>query len=144
LSVASISAQKSQQGDISPTGRLGEALQPNSLPCGIILHCTPCFIRQQSLSRVGFLETRSSVRRGEGGGERRGGPLWSPAVPFSLKQSLEGTTPMEKDVAFPNDFLTNGVELRCFLVVSNYARSLAFYSPLACLLPLWYTKTKLN
>ena len=34
---------------------------------------------------------------------------------------------MEKDVAFPNDFPTNGVELRCFLVVSNYARSLAFY-----------------
>jgi catechol 2,3-dioxygenase-like lactoylglutathione lyase family enzyme len=34
---------------------------------------------------------------------------------------------MEKDVAFPNDFPTNGVELRCFLVVSNYARSLEFY-----------------
>ena len=33
---------------------------------------------------VGFLETCSSVRRGEGGGERRGGPLWSPAVPFHL------------------------------------------------------------
>jgi len=41
--------------------------------------------------------------------------------------SLEGTTPMEKDGAFPNDFPINGVELRCFLVVSNYARSLAFY-----------------
>jgi len=26
----------------------------------------------------------SSVRRGEGGGERLGGPLWSPAVPFHL------------------------------------------------------------
>jgi catechol 2,3-dioxygenase-like lactoylglutathione lyase family enzyme len=26
-----------------------------------------------------------------------------------------------------NDFPTDGVELRCFLVVSNYARSLAFY-----------------
>jgi catechol 2,3-dioxygenase-like lactoylglutathione lyase family enzyme len=34
---------------------------------------------------------------------------------------------MEKDAAFPNDFPTDGVELRCFLVVSNYARSLAFY-----------------
>ena len=34
---------------------------------------------------------------------------------------------MEKDGAFPNDFPINGVELRCFLVVSNYARSLAFY-----------------
>ena len=34
---------------------------------------------------------------------------------------------MEKDGAFPNDFPTDGVELRCFLVVSNYARSLAFY-----------------
>jgi catechol 2,3-dioxygenase-like lactoylglutathione lyase family enzyme len=34
---------------------------------------------------------------------------------------------MEKDAAFPNDFPTDGVELRCFLVVSNYTRSLAFY-----------------
>jgi catechol 2,3-dioxygenase-like lactoylglutathione lyase family enzyme len=34
---------------------------------------------------------------------------------------------MEKDAALPNDFPTDGVELRCFLVVSNYARSLAFY-----------------
>src|SRR5712691_4566153 len=34
---------------------------------------------------------------------------------------------MEKDAAFSNDFPTDGVELRCFLVVSNYARSLAFY-----------------
>ena len=34
---------------------------------------------------------------------------------------------MEKEAAFPNDFPTDGVELRCFLVVSNYARSLAFY-----------------
>jgi catechol 2,3-dioxygenase-like lactoylglutathione lyase family enzyme len=41
--------------------------------------------------------------------------------------SLEGTTPMEKDAAFPNDFPTDGVELRCFLVVSDYTRSLAFY-----------------
>jgi catechol 2,3-dioxygenase-like lactoylglutathione lyase family enzyme len=47
--------------------------------------------------------------------------------PSRGKQSLEGTTPMEKDAAFPNDFPTDGVELRCFLVVSNYARSLAFY-----------------
>src|SRR5258708_20872259 len=43
------------------------------------------------------------------------------------KQSLEGTTPMEKEAAFPNDFPTDGVELRCFLVVSNYTRSWAFY-----------------
>src|SRR5258706_2206507 len=42
-------------------------------------------------------------------------------------EEKQRTTPMEKDVAFPNDFPTNGVELRCFLVVSNYARSLAFY-----------------
>jgi catechol 2,3-dioxygenase-like lactoylglutathione lyase family enzyme len=34
---------------------------------------------------------------------------------------------MEKEAAFPNDFPTDGVELRCFLVVSDYARSLAFY-----------------
>ncbi len=34
---------------------------------------------------------------------------------------------MEKDAAFSNDFPTDGVELRYFLVVSNYARSLAFY-----------------
>jgi catechol 2,3-dioxygenase-like lactoylglutathione lyase family enzyme len=34
---------------------------------------------------------------------------------------------MEKEAAFPNDFPTDGVELRCFIVVSNYARSLAFY-----------------
>src|SRR5258708_36004423 len=37
------------------------------------------------------------------------------------------TTPMEKEAALPNDFPTDGVELRCFLVVSNYTRSLAFY-----------------
>src|SRR5438132_12860239 len=36
------------------------------------------------LSWVSFLETCSSVRRGEGGGEWLGGPLWSPAVPFHL------------------------------------------------------------
>jgi len=36
------------------------------------------------LSWVGFLGMCSSVRRGEGGGERPGGPLWSPAVPFHL------------------------------------------------------------
>ncbi|MFL5706565.1 MAG: VOC family protein [Ktedonobacteraceae bacterium] len=41
--------------------------------------------------------------------------------------NLERTTPMEKEAAFPNDFPTDGVELRYFLVVSNYARSLAFY-----------------
>jgi catechol 2,3-dioxygenase-like lactoylglutathione lyase family enzyme len=34
---------------------------------------------------------------------------------------------MEKDAALPNDFPTDGVELRCFLVVSDYTRSLAFY-----------------
>jgi catechol 2,3-dioxygenase-like lactoylglutathione lyase family enzyme len=34
---------------------------------------------------------------------------------------------MEKEAALPNDFPTDGVELRCFLMVSNYARSLAFY-----------------
>jgi catechol 2,3-dioxygenase-like lactoylglutathione lyase family enzyme len=34
---------------------------------------------------------------------------------------------MEKEAVFPNDFPTDGVELSCFLVVSNYARSLAFY-----------------
>ena len=33
---------------------------------------------------------------------------------------------MEKEAALPNDFLTDGVELRCFLVVSDYAR-LSFY-----------------
>ena len=34
---------------------------------------------------------------------------------------------MEKEAALPNDFPTDGVELTCFLVVNNYARSLAFY-----------------
>jgi lactoylglutathione lyase len=34
---------------------------------------------------------------------------------------------MEKDAAFSNDFPTDGVALRCFLVVSDYTRSLAFY-----------------
>ncbi len=34
---------------------------------------------------------------------------------------------MEKDEAFSNDFPTQGVELRCLLVVSDYARGLAFY-----------------
>ena len=34
---------------------------------------------------------------------------------------------MEKDAALPNDFPTDGVELRCFLMVSDYTRSLAFY-----------------
>ena len=34
---------------------------------------------------------------------------------------------MEKEAALPNDFPTDGVELRCFLVVSDYTRSLAFY-----------------
>jgi catechol 2,3-dioxygenase-like lactoylglutathione lyase family enzyme len=34
---------------------------------------------------------------------------------------------MEKDAALPNNFPTDGVELRCFLVVSDYTRSLAFY-----------------
>ncbi len=31
---------------------------------------------------------------------------------------------MEKEAAFPKDFPTDGVELRCFLVVSDYTRSL--------------------
>ena len=34
---------------------------------------------------------------------------------------------MEKEAPFPNDFPTDGVALRCFLVVSDYTRSLAFY-----------------
>jgi catechol 2,3-dioxygenase-like lactoylglutathione lyase family enzyme len=34
---------------------------------------------------------------------------------------------MEKNTALPNDFPTDGVELRCFLMVSDYTRSLAFY-----------------
>jgi catechol 2,3-dioxygenase-like lactoylglutathione lyase family enzyme len=34
---------------------------------------------------------------------------------------------MEKEAALPNDFSTDGVELRCFLMVSDYTRSLAFY-----------------
>jgi catechol 2,3-dioxygenase-like lactoylglutathione lyase family enzyme len=33
----------------------------------------------------------------------------------------------KKDATLPNDFPTDGVELRCFLVVSDYTRSLAFY-----------------
>ena len=34
---------------------------------------------------------------------------------------------MEKDATLPNDFPTDGVELRCFLVVSDYTRALTFY-----------------
>ena len=34
---------------------------------------------------------------------------------------------MEKETPLPPSFPTYGVELRCFLVVNNYARSLAFY-----------------
>lgn len=34
---------------------------------------------------------------------------------------------MEKTAAFPHDFPTDGVKLRYFLVVNNYAQSLAFY-----------------
>src|SRR5260370_8915475 len=42
-------------------------------------------------------------------------------------EEKQRTTPMEKDAAFPNDFPTDGVALRWFLVVSDYTRSLAFY-----------------
>ncbi len=34
---------------------------------------------------------------------------------------------MENSATLPNDFPTEGVELRCVLVVNNYARALAFY-----------------
>jgi catechol 2,3-dioxygenase-like lactoylglutathione lyase family enzyme len=34
---------------------------------------------------------------------------------------------MEKTAAFPSGFPTDGVKLRYFLVVNNYAQSLAFY-----------------
>ena len=37
---------------------------------------------------AGLVKTSSSVRRGEGGGVGKGGPLWSPAVPppaFSMR-----------------------------------------------------------
>jgi catechol 2,3-dioxygenase-like lactoylglutathione lyase family enzyme len=34
---------------------------------------------------------------------------------------------MQKDTAPSNDFQTDGVELRYFLVANNYARALAFY-----------------
>src|SRR5713101_7249799 len=42
-------------------------------------------------------------------------------------EEKQRTTRMEKEAALPNDFPTDGVELRCFLMVSDYARSLAFY-----------------
>src|SRR5260370_16199806 len=42
-------------------------------------------------------------------------------------EEKQRTTLMEKEAALPNDFPTDGVELRCFLVVSDYTRSLAFY-----------------
>src|SRR2546422_6320788 len=42
-------------------------------------------------------------------------------------EEKQRTTLMEKEAALPNDFPTDGVELTCFLVVNNYARSLAFY-----------------
>jgi catechol 2,3-dioxygenase-like lactoylglutathione lyase family enzyme len=34
---------------------------------------------------------------------------------------------MEKETSLQPSFPTDGVELRCFLVVNNYARALAFY-----------------
>jgi hypothetical protein len=34
---------------------------------------------------------------------------------------------MEKESLLPSSFPTDGVELSCFLVVNNYARTLAFY-----------------
>lgn len=34
---------------------------------------------------------------------------------------------MEKETSLQPSFPTDGVELRCFLVVNNYARTLAFY-----------------
>jgi uncharacterized glyoxalase superfamily protein PhnB len=34
---------------------------------------------------------------------------------------------MEKETPSQTSFPTNGVELRCFLVVNNYTRALAFY-----------------
>jgi len=34
---------------------------------------------------------------------------------------------MEKETPWQTSFPTDGVELRCFLVVNNYARALAFY-----------------
>jgi catechol 2,3-dioxygenase-like lactoylglutathione lyase family enzyme len=34
---------------------------------------------------------------------------------------------MQKDTAYSNDFPTQGVELRCVLVVSDYTRGLTFY-----------------
>src|SRR5258708_2850889 len=36
--------------------------------------------RPRGPTRVGFLETSSSARRGEGGGVGKGGPLWSPGA----------------------------------------------------------------
>src|SRR5258708_12807645 len=42
-------------------------------------------------------------------------------------EEKQRTTLMEKEAALPNDFPTDGVELRCFLMVSDYARSLPFY-----------------
>src|SRR6266446_6737905 len=42
----------------------------------------PHYPTPKLLSRVGFLERAHRVRRGEGGWEGRGGPLWSPAVPL--------------------------------------------------------------
>src|SRR5260370_36954431 len=42
-----------------------------------------------SLARVGSVAPSSSVRRGEGGGVGRGGPLWSPApLPLLLPYAL--------------------------------------------------------
>src|SRR5437660_11187607 len=44
-----------------------------------------------------------------------------------VSEEKQRTTPMEKHAASPNDFPTDGVELRCFLMVSDYTRSLALY-----------------
>jgi catechol 2,3-dioxygenase-like lactoylglutathione lyase family enzyme len=48
-------------------------------------------------------------------------------IDVRVEPSLERTPPMEKDGALPNDFPIDGVELRCFLAVSDYTRSLTFY-----------------
>ena len=61
---------------------------------------------------VGLLETSSSVRRGEGGGVGKGGPLWSPASPTQVSLSETSSPavppPTLSFVSNPKDFVVIG------------------------------------
>src|SRR6266436_1859996 len=61
---------------------------------------------------VGLLETSSSIRRGEGGGVGKGGPLWSPASPTQVSLSETSSPavppPTLSFVSNPKNFVVIG------------------------------------